>query len=61
MLTMPVLYIVGEQNAHEMIWAITYPKMNPNIHVSIVPFAGHTVHPDQPEIYNKIVERFLET
>lgn len=59
MLNMPVLFIVGEQNAHETIGTITYPKMNRNIHVSIIPFAGHVVHLDQPEIYNKIVEGFI--
>lgn len=59
MLKMPVLFLVGEQNAHETIGAITYPKMNRNIHVSIIPFAGHVVHLEQPEIYNKIVEDFI--
>ncbi|WP_411954790.1 alpha/beta fold hydrolase [Alkalibacillus sp. S2W] len=58
-LEMPVLFIVGEQNEHETIGVIKYPKMNRNIHVSIIPFAGHVVHLDQPEIYNKIVEAFL--
>ncbi|WP_249872665.1 alpha/beta fold hydrolase [Oceanobacillus saliphilus] len=58
-LNMPVLFLVGEQNADETIGTITYPKMNRNIHVSIIPFAGHVVHLEQPEIYNKIVEGFL--
>jgi len=60
MLNMPVLYIVGETNEHETIGALTYPKTNDNIHVSIIPFAGHTAHLDQPEIYNRIVETFLK-
>lgn len=46
-------------NEHETIGAMTYPKMNQNVHVSIIPFAGHAVHLDQPEIYNKIVEAFF--
>lgn len=58
-LSMPVLFIVGEMNDHETIGAINYPKMNDNIHTSIIPFAGHTPHLDQPEIYNIIVEKFL--
>ncbi|SES90845.1 Pimeloyl-ACP methyl ester carboxylesterase [Oceanobacillus limi] len=60
MLNMPILFIVGEQNEHETIGTITYPKTNENIHVSIIPFAGHVVHLDQPEMYNKIVEGFFQ-
>ena len=59
MLGMPVLYIVGEKNMHEVKGTITYPKMNPNIHVATIPFAGHAVHLDQPEIYNKMLETFI--
>lgn len=60
MLHMPVLYLVGEENAHETIGATIYPKMNENIHVAIIPFAGHVVHLDQPELYNKMVEEFIK-
>ncbi|OZU87134.1 alpha/beta hydrolase [Virgibacillus indicus] len=58
-LNMPVLFIVGEGSSIETTGAITYPKSNKNIHVSIIPFAGHNVHLEQPEIHNKIVENFL--
>lgn len=58
-LDFPVLYIVGENNPLETVGALSYPKMNKNIHVSIIPFAGHTVHLDQPEIYNKTLDMFL--
>lgn len=59
MLAFPVLYIVGESNPSETAGTLSYPKMNKNIHVSLIPFAGHTVHLDQPEIYNKTLELFL--
>ncbi|MCG1010707.1 alpha/beta fold hydrolase [Salinicoccus sp. ID82-1] len=59
MLDLPVLYIVGEHNAHETAGVLIYPKMNKNVHASIIPFAGHVVHLEQPEIYNKILENFL--
>ena len=36
------------------------PKINPNVRVAIVPFARHLVHAEQPEIYTKIVEVFME-
>ncbi len=55
----PTLFIVGEHNAHETVGAIKYPEMNPKIHTAIIPFAGHTVHLDRPEVYNKILEIFL--
>lgn len=59
MLDMPILYIVGEKNKHEVLGTISYPEQNKAIHVSTIPFAGHTVHLEQPDIYNKIVEKFL--
>jgi pimeloyl-ACP methyl ester carboxylesterase len=55
----PVLFIVGENKPNETIGATIYPEKNPNIRVAIVPFAGHLVHTEQPEIYTKIVELFI--
>ncbi|MER2171557.1 MAG: hypothetical protein ABS938_13115 [Psychrobacillus psychrodurans] len=49
----PVLFIVGENKLNETIGATIYPEKNPNIRVAIVPFAGHLVHTEQPEIYTK--------
>lgn len=56
----PVLFIVGEEKPNETIGAITYPKVSENVHVAIVPFAGHLVYADQPRIYNNILEMFIE-
>lgn len=56
----PVLFIVGERNPHETVGATIYPKANKNVHVAIVPFAGHLVHSEQPEIYSSIVEEFMK-
>lgn len=56
----PVLFLVGEGKKHEVIGAITYPKANQNIHVSVVPFASHLVHAEQPKIYTNILEVFLK-
>lgn len=58
-LDIPTLFIVGETAELETVGTIKYPKTNDNIHVSIIPFAGHTPHLDQPELYNNIVELFL--
>ena len=59
-LEFPVLFIVGENKSNETIGASIYPKVNPNIRVAIVPFVGHLVHVEQPEIYTKIVEVFIK-
>lgn len=56
----PVLFIVGENRPNETIGASIYPEINPNIRIAIVPFAGHLVHEEQPEIYTKIVEAFIK-
>ena len=56
----PVLYIVGEGNKDETKGAIVYPLMKEDVHVSIVPFAAHLIHSEQPEIYTKVLELFLD-
>lgn len=56
----PVLYIVGEKNAHERVGAVLYPEKNEHIHVAVVPLAGHSVHEDQPVVYTSIVDGFLK-
>ncbi|WP_078380659.1 alpha/beta fold hydrolase [Sutcliffiella halmapala] len=56
----PVLFLVGEGKKHEVIGAITYPKANENIHVSVIPFASHLVHAEQPQLYTNILEVFLK-
>ncbi|WP_075618015.1 alpha/beta fold hydrolase [Paenisporosarcina indica] len=56
----PILYMVGEGNKGETIGAILYPQMKENVHVSIIPFASHLVHSEQPEIYTKVLDVFLQ-
>ncbi|MBD8068815.1 alpha/beta fold hydrolase [Bacillus sp. PS06] len=58
-LKMPVLFVVGEGNINETKGAIIYPQTNKLIHVSIIPFAAHLVHSEQPQIYNLILKDFL--
>ena len=55
----PVLYIVGEGNKDETKGAIVYPLMKENVHVSIIPFAAHLIHSDQPELYTKVLDLFI--
>ncbi|MBD8071290.1 alpha/beta fold hydrolase [Bacillus sp. PS06] len=58
-LGMPTLFMVGEGNINETKGAIIYPETNKLIHVSIIPFASHLVHSEQPQIYNEILKEFL--
>ncbi|WP_223702485.1 alpha/beta fold hydrolase [Sutcliffiella deserti] len=51
-LEMPILFMVGEGNRNETKGAILYPPTNKNIHVSIIPFAAHLVHSEQPQIFS---------
>ncbi|MET0959783.1 MAG: hypothetical protein ABWX58_05610 [Psychrobacillus psychrotolerans] len=57
----PVLFIVGEKRRNETIGASIYPEINSNVRIAIVPFAGHLVHDEQPEIYTKILDVFIKT
>jgi pimeloyl-ACP methyl ester carboxylesterase len=59
-LKMPTLFMVGEEKADEAKGAVIVPRLNKKIHVSVIPFAGHLVHSEQPEVYNQILNRFLE-
>ena len=56
----PVLYMVGDGNKGETKGAILYPLLKENVHVSIIPFASHLVHSEQPEIYTKVLDVFIK-
>ncbi len=59
-LDMPTLFMVGEGNANEANGASIYGGLSKPIHVSVIPFAGHLVHSEQPELYNQILNGFLK-
>ncbi len=59
-LKFPILFMVGEENKYETKGAAIYPELNNQIHVSIIPFASHLVHSQQPEIYTQILEEFIK-
>lgn len=56
----PILYIVGEEKDAEVEGALLYRSMKASVHVSIIPFASHLVHSEQPHIYTKIIEEFIK-
>lgn len=55
----PILFLVGEGSKHETKSAMDYAKMKDDVHVGIIPFAGHLIHTEQPLIYTQILEEFL--
>jgi pimeloyl-ACP methyl ester carboxylesterase len=57
--TFPTLIMVGEENKYEAKGAIIYPDINQLIHISVIPFASHLVHSQQPEIYTRTLEEFI--
>ncbi len=57
----PFLFMVGEGNINEVSTASKYQQMNPNVHISVIPFASHLVHAQKPEIYIQILDDFLSS
>ncbi len=60
-LSLPILLMVGEGNKYETAGTRIYPEMNKQVHVSIIPFASHLVHSEQPQIYSLILEEFIKS
>ena len=60
-LAVPALCMVGEVEKNEISAAVTYKQLNSDIHFSIIPFAGHLVHRDQPELYSQTLHTFIES
>ncbi|TXR84846.1 MULTISPECIES: alpha/beta fold hydrolase [Bacillus cereus group] len=59
-LQIPTLCIVGGDSEDEVTAATTFKQLNKNIHIAVIPFAGHLVHSDQPKIYSNILSNFLQ-
>ncbi|MFC4410124.1 alpha/beta fold hydrolase [Chungangia koreensis] len=55
----PVLLLVGERQSAETAAVELFPENNENVHIAIIPFAGHLVHDEQTEIYVRVLEDFL--
>ncbi|HLR71574.1 MAG TPA: alpha/beta hydrolase [Pseudogracilibacillus sp.] len=59
-INVPILMMVGEGRRDEVESAINYRNMNKNVHTSIIPFASHLVHYEQPELFNLNLKKFLD-
>ncbi|MDX8367991.1 alpha/beta hydrolase [Cytobacillus sp. IB215665] len=56
----PTLCIVGEKQELEVSAAITYKQLNASINIAVIPFAGHLVHREQPDLYSQILHTFIK-
>ncbi|GAK14598.1 alpha/beta fold hydrolase [Geomicrobium sp. JCM 19039] len=56
----PMLFMVGESQPHETLGVQRYPAMNDGVRVAVIPFAGHHVQSEQPELYAKILRLFIK-
>lgn len=56
----PTICIYGEKQAIEVSAAMMYKELNQKFNISIIPFAGHLVHRDQPELYSETLYTFLK-
>jgi 2-succinyl-6-hydroxy-2,4-cyclohexadiene-1-carboxylate synthase len=59
-LTMPVLIIAGELDTKYCAIGREMQALVPHARLEIVPDAGHNVHLERPEIFNKLVLNFLD-
>ncbi|WP_137789138.1 alpha/beta hydrolase [Bacillus sp. E(2018)] len=57
----PILCMVGEKEELEVEAALVYKRLHTNTHISVIPFAGHLIHRDQPELYARILFTFIQS
>ncbi|SDN77932.1 alpha/beta fold hydrolase [Alkalicoccus daliensis] len=59
LIDLPALCLTGEEQELEVSSAVAFKQLNPHIRISVIPFAGHLVHRDQPDLYSRMLEYFL--
>lgn len=58
-ISVPMLCISGGSSEKEVANALNFKRLNPEIHISVIPFAGHLVSEDQPLIYAQTLHCFV--
>ncbi|WP_411334397.1 alpha/beta fold hydrolase [Metabacillus indicus] len=59
-LEIPVLCLVGENQELEVEAAVAYKQLYSAINIAVIPFAGHLVHREQPDLYSQTLHTFLK-
>ncbi|WP_456278980.1 alpha/beta fold hydrolase [Bacillus sp. AK128] len=57
----PILLLIGEDAMDEVKSAIAYKEAYENVKIAILPFAGHMVHHQQPNLYISVLNNFLNS
>lgn len=57
----PTMVVCGGNALLEVEGVSFYKKHFPFIHAAVIPFGGHLVHNDQPQLFNHIVNTFIKT
>ena len=58
-ISIPMLCISGGSSEKEVANALNFKRLNPEIHTSVIPFAGHLVSEDQSLIYSQTLHCFI--
>lgn len=58
-ISVPMICISGVSSQHEIANAVNFKNINPDIHIAIIPFAGHIVSGVQPLLYSHILHEFI--
>ncbi|WLR42214.1 alpha/beta hydrolase [Bacillus carboniphilus] len=58
-LQVPMMLVNGSNTLHEVESVSYVKKINSDIEIGLVPYAGHTANMEQPQLYNQILDAFL--
>lgn len=58
-LKVATLCMMGEQQELEVSSTVRYKQLNSNINISVIPFVGHLVHRDQPDLFTQTLHTFI--
>lgn len=59
-MSLPVLWVAGEYDLKFRAIAQSTRAMLPDVHVAVVPYAGHAVHVERPSAFRTLVREFVE-
>lgn len=57
---MPMMLLNGSNELYEVEAAAYIKRIKTDTKIGLIPDAGHTANMDQPELYNQMLDRFLE-
>lgn len=58
-ISVPMICISGGSSQQEIANAVNFKNINPDIHIAVIPFAGHIVSEEQPLLYSHTLHEFI--